>query len=183
MPNHPNRKPPPSGPERLTPAQLADTLRRAQITQARAAALCGCALRTMQQWLAGDRAMPLSASMLLMAQLVLRGMPAGLARPWLGDGTYAAFMNKPRTKMKLWLLCPADGLAKNDNPWVPWYDKAFGFVLRAGTETEARNMAHDEGGDENRGKTTAEPWKDAKYSTCVELLPEASAGVVMQDFR
>lgn len=38
--------------------------------------------------------------------------------------------------MKLWLLRPVVGLDENDNPWWPWYDKAFGFVVRA--ETEAR---------------------------------------------
>ena len=67
--------------------------------------------------------------------------------------------------MKLWLLRPVDGLAKNDNPWEPWYDKAFCFVVRAETDTEARDMAHAEAGDENRGefmsRTTAntnQPW-------------------------
>lgn len=91
--------------------------------------------------------------------------------------------------MKLWLLRPVDGLAKNDNPWEPWYDKAFGFVVRAETEAEARDMAHAEAGDETRGmflggKTadTNEPWRNAKYSTCVELTAEGPAGVVMQDF-
>lgn len=91
--------------------------------------------------------------------------------------------------MKLWLLRPVDGLAENDNPWEPWYDKAFGFVVRAETEAEARDMAHAGAGDENRGQfmnaktaNTQEPWKDAKYSTCVELLPDGPAEVVMQDF-
>jgi hypothetical protein len=91
--------------------------------------------------------------------------------------------------MKLWLLRPADGLAKNDDPWEPWYEKAFGFVVRAETEAEARDMAHAEAGDENRGmflgrKTadTNEPWKNAKYSTCTELLPNGAAEVVMKDF-
>lgn len=91
--------------------------------------------------------------------------------------------------MKLWLLRPADGLAKNDNPWEPWYDKAFGFVVRAETEAKARDMAHAGAGDENRGmflgeKTadTNEPWRNAKYSTCVELTAEGPAEVVMQDF-
>ena len=91
--------------------------------------------------------------------------------------------------MKLWLLRPMDGLAKNDNPWKPWYDKAFGFVVRAETEDEARSLAHADAGDENRGTflggkiaDTNQPWKDAKYSTCVELLPEGAAEVVMKDF-
>lgn len=91
--------------------------------------------------------------------------------------------------MKLWLLHPMDGLAKNDNPWEPWYDKAFGFVVRSETEEEARKFAHEQAGDENRGvflggkiADTNSPWLDAKYSTCTELLPEGEAGVVMQDF-
>jgi hypothetical protein len=29
---------------------------------------------------------------------------------------------------------------------------------------------------------TNQPWMDAKYSTCVELLPEGAAEVVMKDF-
>lgn len=91
--------------------------------------------------------------------------------------------------MKLWLLRPVDRQEPNDNPWQPWYDKAFGFVVRAETEAEARDMAHADAGDESRGEfmnektaNTREPWKDATYSTCVELLPEGPAEVVMQDF-
>ena len=91
--------------------------------------------------------------------------------------------------MKLWILRPVKGLDKNDNPWEPWYDKVFGFVVRAETEDEARAFAHAEAGDENRGEflyrktaNTNQPWMDAKYSTCTDLLPEGDAGVVMQDF-
>ena len=91
--------------------------------------------------------------------------------------------------MKLWLLRPVEKLPDDENPWEPWYDKSFGFVVRAETEAEARDIAHADAGDENRGEflrqktaNTCEPWKGAKYSTCVELLPEGLAGVVMQDF-
>lgn len=91
--------------------------------------------------------------------------------------------------MKLWILRPVEGLDKKDNPWEPWYDKAFGFVIRAETEEDAREFAHSGAGDENRGEflstktaNTNQPWKDAKYSTCTELLPEGEAGVVMLDF-
>lgn len=91
--------------------------------------------------------------------------------------------------MKLWLMRPVKGLDKNDNPWEPWYDKAFGFVVRAETEEEARDFAHAEAGAENRGQFLGEktantkmPWKDARYSTCTELLPDGESGVVMQDF-
>ena len=91
--------------------------------------------------------------------------------------------------MKLWLLRPVENLPDNDNPWEPWYDKVFGFVVRAETEAEARDMAHADAGHENRGEflndkiaDTKEPWKDGKYSTCVELLPAGQAGVVISDF-
>lgn len=91
--------------------------------------------------------------------------------------------------MKIWLLRPVDELTKNDNPWNPWYDKAFGFVVRAETEVEARALAHADAGDENRegllsAKTayTTQPWLEAKYSTCVELLSDGDAEVVMKDF-
>ena len=91
--------------------------------------------------------------------------------------------------MKLWILRPVEGLDKNDNPWEPWYDKAFGFVVRAETEEEARQLAMKEAGGEisiwapGSGKLTDIPaWTHAEYSTCVELLAEGDAGVVMQDF-
>lgn len=91
--------------------------------------------------------------------------------------------------MKLWILTAKDALPQGDNPWEPWYDKAFGFVVRASTEEEARAFAHGSAGDENRGEflrmTTAQtktPWKDPKYSDCEELLPEGTAGVIIRDF-
>lgn len=83
--------------------------------------------------------------------------------------------------MKLWLLRPVEDLSEGDNPWKPWYDKAFGFVIRAETEEEAREMAHNKGGEEI--VDTATPWKDPRYSTCVELLPAGPAGVVIEDFH
>lgn len=92
--------------------------------------------------------------------------------------------------MKLWILRPVEDLPKGYGPWEPWYDKAFGFVVRAETEEEARKFAHECAGDENRGtflggKTadTNSPWLKAKYSTCVELRTEGEAGVVLQDFH
>lgn len=91
--------------------------------------------------------------------------------------------------MKLWLLRPVDKFKKNDNPWNPWYDKAFGFVVRAETEEQARELANDSAGDENRGEflgnktsNTKQPWKEAKYSTCVELLNDGEASVIIKDF-
>ncbi len=74
--------------------------------------------------------------------------------------------------MKLWLLRPQTKAA-----WQPWYDKAFGFVVRAETAREAREYASDDAGDEGHAC-----WLDATQSTCDELLPEGLIGVVLKDF-
>ena len=92
------------------------------------------------------------------------------------------------TESKLWLLRPVEDLTEDD-PWEPWYDKAFGFVVRAETEKEAREFAHAEAGDENRGEfkgleTPKErtPWLDEKYSTCVTLYTYGEEGIIIRDF-
>lgn len=89
--------------------------------------------------------------------------------------------------MKIFELKPIH--KPNDDPWEPWYDKAFGFIIRAETEEEARKYAHEEAGDENRGEfmneeiaKTSEPWLDANYSTCVELSNNGKSGVILKDF-
>jgi len=84
MSNHPGRKPG-SAQLRMTPEQLRDLIERAGITQARAAELAGVKERTLRQYLAGDRAMPLSASGLLCLSLILLGAPAGMLAPWLTE--------------------------------------------------------------------------------------------------
>ena len=82
--------------------------------------------------------------------------------------------------MKLWLLLPVDG----DDLWKPWYDKAFGFVVRAETEGEARAMANKAGGDEVRDFGKSYPaWTASEHSTCVELLAEGEPGIIIQDFH
>lgn len=90
--------------------------------------------------------------------------------------------------MKLWLLRPVKGLPDNDNPWKPWYDKTFGFVVRAETEEAARNLADMEAGEENQGEflgnkiaDTKNPWIDAKYSTCIELTADGEPKVIIED--
>lgn len=91
--------------------------------------------------------------------------------------------------MNLWLLRPKDCLA-GDNPWEPWYDKAFGFVVRAETQERARALAQEQAGDEKRGaflgrKTAATqvPWLDENYSTCEPLTDDGDEGIVMMDFH
>lgn len=76
--------------------------------------------------------------------------------------------------MKLWLLQPIEGQAA----WERWYDKAFGFVVRAKTEAEARELASEDCGDE--GKMC---WLDSAQSTCEELTRKGKSGVIMRDFR
>lgn len=91
----------------------------------------------------------------------------------------------------LWILKPKDNLQENDNPWGPWYDKAFGFVVRANSENEARQFANSDAGDENRGEflskeisKTKTPWLDVEYSTCEPLEDHEGSerGVIMKDF-
>ncbi len=79
--------------------------------------------------------------------------------------------------MKLWLLRPVENLNKDDNPWDPWYDKCFGFVIKAESVEHARVIADGNAGDENRGEfmgkqtaATTAPWLTSHYSTCEELL-------------
>lgn len=90
--------------------------------------------------------------------------------------------------MKIYLLKPKEEQKEGDNPWRPWYDKAFGFVIIAENEEEARKIANENGGDET-GKisnmvyrTGGNPWLSDEYSTCVELTAEHGKGVVIRDF-
>ena len=92
--------------------------------------------------------------------------------------------------MKLWFLEPLDCSAVNErgnNPWDPWYDKAFGFVVRAEDELEARKLAAEHAGDEAPSTWFASdsdfnPWLDSNYSRCLELTGEGEAGVILRDF-
>lgn len=91
--------------------------------------------------------------------------------------------------MKVFILRPKNELPVNDNPWEPWYDKSFGFIVRANSEQEARKLADAEAGDENRGEflnrqiaKTKNPWLDENYTTCEELTGNGEEGVIMKDF-
>lgn len=82
--------------------------------------------------------------------------------------------------LRLWILEPAKGLPKDKDPWDPWYDKAFGFVVSAATEEQARTLAQKNGGDERDGERS--PWLNPAESTCKLLTPGSEPGVVMKDF-
>lgn len=91
--------------------------------------------------------------------------------------------------MKLWLLKPRSDIADGVSPWSPWYDKAFGFVVRAKTEHDARMIADQNGGDETcdgeydwNKENKCHPWIDARFSTCEELDSNGPSGVIIRDF-
>lgn len=86
--------------------------------------------------------------------------------------------------MKLWLLRP--------NPestlWETWYDKAFGFVVRAETAEQARALAQQECGDEgyvpgSGWSDRIDAWTNPDHSSCNELTPDGEAEIVIRDFH
>jgi hypothetical protein len=75
--------------------------------------------------------------------------------------------------MRLWILRPVN---EESAPWEPWFDRAFGFVIGAGDEDAARQLAASDCGDEG-----PEAWLDPALSSCQELV--ASEGILMRDFQ
>jgi hypothetical protein len=75
--------------------------------------------------------------------------------------------------MKLYILRPINGRAE----WKPWYDKCFGFVVRAKSEEEARAIAASEAKSEGAGA-----WLNDEASTCEVLTAKGEAGMVIEDF-
>lgn len=94
--------------------------------------------------------------------------------------------------MKLYLLRPKEPYgheALEDDPWKPWYDKVFGFVVRAEDELRARQIADDNAGnenhtfDENGHYLERHLWLDEKYSACVELSSGGEEELIIRDFH
>ena len=81
--------------------------------------------------------------------------------------------------MKLWILKQVPGLLEDVNPWNSWYYKVFGFVVRAETEGDAREIAQLQSGDEPKDKPT--PWLNPKLSTCSEIMVEGESGAILKD--
>lgn len=93
--------------------------------------------------------------------------------------------------MNVYILRPIH--IEGDDPWEPWYDKCFGFIVLANNQAEARHLAQGKAGDEEEhtGEKWGEvirinPWLDAKYSTC-QLLSDHVEGmdegqIIMKDF-
>ena len=90
---------------------------------------------------------------------------------------------------KLYFLRLRYDLPEENNPWEPWYDKAFGFVVRAESEKQARELANRDGGAEcgpvrnTVYRTGGDPWLDPEFSHCEVLTSDGDAGVIIQDFR
>ena len=91
--------------------------------------------------------------------------------------------------MPLYILTPVGTLPEENDPWKPWYDKAFGFVIRASSEAEARALADKSGGDETDlhdsydGKLNQKhPWLSYKHSRCIELKASGKPQIILRDF-
>lgn len=89
--------------------------------------------------------------------------------------------------MKFWRLTPRhDTLwwcVDGKDPWSPHHAKAFGFVVRAADEEEARWLADQAAGAENETIPGLHPWLDAGYSDCREIGAEGSPEVMLVNFR
>lgn len=72
--------------------------------------------------------------------------------------------------MNLYILKPVED-------WKPWYDKAFGFVVRAASVADARIFAATEHGDEGECA-----WLDPLQTTCELLTADGEAGTVLRHF-
>ena len=82
--------------------------------------------------------------------------------------------------MKLYLLRPRLGLL-HPNPFGG-YDSYDGFVVRALSETDARQLVTDEtSGDERWNYPDA--WTSSTWSTCEELTASGEQEIIMADFN
>lgn len=76
--------------------------------------------------------------------------------------------------MQIYLLKPINEIKE---PWKPWYDKAFGFVVRAACEEDARRFASYQCGDEG-----ADAWLNPSLSICDVLSNDGEDGVILRNF-
>lgn len=73
--------------------------------------------------------------------------------------------------MNLYLLLPV-------RDWEPWYDKNFGFVVRADCEDTARRIASKEASDEG-----ADVWLNSGLTTCEPINGVGEHCVVIRNHR
>lgn len=81
--------------------------------------------------------------------------------------------------MKLYLLRPRENGNKSLPPWETWYDKVYGFVVRAESEESAREIANKNGGDEI---AYGDVWIDPNLSICIELTTDGPEEMIIRDF-
>ena len=86
-------------------------------------------------------------------------------------------------EMKLWVLEPVENIPEDESPWEPWYDKCFGFVIRAEDQEAARSLADQSACYENREHENQHPWLMPKFSSCTELTMNGLTEVVISDVR
>ena len=74
--------------------------------------------------------------------------------------------------MKLWVL-----------EAIEWqgYDEYLGFVIRAKSSFEAREIASRESHENDTENETT--WLDSKQSTCEELLTDGEVGIILGSFN
>lgn len=80
------------------------------------------------------------------------------------------------TEYNLYFLKPILGITPDR--WDPWFDKAFGFVVRAENEPKARQIAAYNCGDEGE-----DAWVNPKLSSCEILTADGEPGMIIQDFH
>lgn len=78
---------------------------------------------------------------------------------------------------RFWLIEPVEDLPKG-NPWDPWFDLCFGMVVRAKDEAEARKLAFERGGTQDKGKA----WLDPSLSNCINLLNEGNSEIILESW-
>jgi hypothetical protein len=85
--------------------------------------------------------------------------------------------------MKLYILEPINRPSpfipdnSERNPWDPWYNKVFGFLIRANDEIEARRIAADNSKEEGE-----DAWLNSLHSKCEELSIDGDVNLIMRDF-
>jgi len=88
--------------------------------------------------------------------------------------------------MKLWILRPIiteEQERKKKHNWEPWYDKVFGFIIRANSSQEARELAQKKPGSECGAYYRKKVWLDPAITTCKELKQTGKTELIMYDFR
>jgi hypothetical protein len=91
-------------------------------------------------------------------------------------------------KTRLFLLEPKKGLERGNDPFWPPEEKYDGFIVRASSEDEARQVVQEYAEKdfishyEVQG-VSLRPWVDPLYTVCVEILPDGKAEVILSSYH